>query len=73
MIFPAAINASADQKHRFFGMVGQSVLVLAMALLPFPLFYAGFEAAALWGWSSALSAVLAIAATLASLPVARPE
>ena len=43
---------------RFFSMVFVGALVIILALLPFPLHYAGLEAASLWSWSSGVGALL---------------
>jgi hypothetical protein len=51
--------APIDQR-RFFSMVLIGALVVILALLPFPLHYAGLGTSSLWGWSSGLGAVLVV-------------
>ena len=43
-------------RSRFFVMVFSGALVIILALLPFPLHYAGLEVASLWSWSSGVGA-----------------
>ena len=57
---------SAVDSQRFSGMITQSVTVLAMTLIPLPFYYAGFDSHELWGWASAICAVLSILVTLTS-------
>ena len=45
-------------RGRFFFMVFSGALVIILALLPFPLHYAGLEVASLWSWSSGAGALL---------------
>ncbi len=64
---------SAVDSQRFSGMISQSVTVLAMTLIPLPFYYAGFDSPELWGWASAICAVLSILVTLTSQASFRPS
>jgi hypothetical protein len=45
---------------RFLTMVHAAALVLTLALLPFPFHSAGLASEVIWGWCSALAAVLSV-------------
>jgi hypothetical protein len=48
-------------RRRFFSMVFTGALVIVLALLPFPLHYAGLQAPSLWAWSSGAGGLLILA------------
>jgi hypothetical protein len=59
-------------RFRFVSMVHIGALVLALAVLPFPFYSAGFADEAIWGWCSGLAASLQVFMLAAQRVVAPP-
>jgi hypothetical protein len=49
---------SFRDRLRFFSMIFIGASVVALALIPFPLYHAGISAESLWGWSSGIGMLL---------------
>ena len=51
-------------RFRFFGMVQITVVVLILAVLPFPFYSAGFASQAIWGSCSGVAVVLIVSGSV---------